>query len=273
MSRLITDAVLRVTKSLREDSYRGLLLIAIGMFVVVGSITAFILDMDELPSSSSAISRSSSNTKGFLPLISNRSTGAESEQIDEDGVELLNTSGNELERGGVLLNSKSTGSDLVSKAVPQRIVIPAIDLDAPIYQAQYETYEEDEREFIMWLAPQVFGAGWLPDSAGLGSKGNTVLTGHHNVRGEVFRYLEELEGGETIILYSDGRSYLYRLEEKILVQERYKSLETRLQNASWILPTEDERLTLVTCWPYMDNSYRLILLAKPMKDDLLIESD
>jgi sortase A len=38
----------------------------------------------------------------------------------------------------------------------------------------------------------------------------------------------------------------------------------RLQNAQWIQPTTDERLTLVTCWPYNDNSHRLIIVARPI---------
>jgi len=37
----------------------------------------------------------------------------------------------------------------------------------------------------------------------------------------------------------------------------------RRQNARWIAPTTDERLTLVTCWPYTGNSHRLIIVAKP----------
>jgi sortase A len=36
-----------------------------------------------------------------------------------------------------------------------------------------------------------------------------------------------------------------------------------VENARWIEPTEDERLTLVSCWPYETNAYRLVVVARP----------
>jgi sortase A len=41
------------------------------------------------------------------------------------------------------------------------------------------------------------------------------------------------------------------------------SEEKRLENARWIGPFPDERLTLVTCWPYTNNTHRVIVIAKP----------
>jgi len=37
----------------------------------------------------------------------------------------------------------------------------------------------------------------------------------------------------------------------------------RQENARWIAPTDDERLTLVTCWPYTNNTHRVVVVAKP----------
>ena len=42
-------------------------------------------------------------------------------------------------------------------------------------------------------------------------------------------------------------------------------MEVRLKNARHILPTEDERLTLVTCHPYGSLQYRLIVIAFPVE--------
>ena len=39
--------------------------------------------------------------------------------------------------------------------------------------------------------------------------------------------------------------------------------KVRLANARWIQPSEDERLTLITCWPYESNTHRLIIVALP----------
>jgi sortase A len=41
-------------------------------------------------------------------------------------------------------------------------------------------------------------------------------------------------------------------------------MEVRIANAKWIQPTSDERLTLVTCWPYTNNTHRLIIVARPL---------
>jgi LPXTG-site transpeptidase (sortase) family protein len=40
-------------------------------------------------------------------------------------------------------------------------------------------------------------------------------------------------------------------------------LDVRIQNNDYILPKEDERLTLVSCWPYETNSHRVIIVARP----------
>jgi sortase A len=48
------------------------------------------------------------------------------------------------------------------------------------------------------------------------------------------------------------------------VKERGEPVEARRQNARWMNPTEDERLTMITCWPYTSNTHRLIVVAKPV---------
>jgi sortase A len=92
-----------------------------------------------------------------------------------------------------------------------------------------------------------------------------VLNGHHNVHGEVFRYLENLQPGDEITLYTGVTSHYYAVTERHILKEKGESEEVRLQNAQFILPTEDERLTLVTCWPYTNNTHRLIIVAVPMQ--------
>jgi sortase A len=50
------------------------------------------------------------------------------------------------------------------------------------------------------------------------------------------------------------------------LQERWQTTEERLENARWIQPSADERVTLVTCWPRFGNSHRLIVVAAPAPD-------
>ena len=148
--------------------------------------------------------------------------------------------------------------------VPRLLWIPAINLYAPVIPMQLELVDIDGVEYDQWKAPDEPAVGWHASSATLGISGNTVLNGHHNIYGEVFKDLVELEAGDEIILYSDNFAYRYSVEERVIFPERFAKPEQRVQNAAWIQPTEDERLTLITCWPYESNTHRLVLVAKPV---------
>ncbi len=52
-----------------------------------------------------------------------------------------------------------------------------------------------------------------------------------------------------------------------ILPDRGQPDEVRRENARWIQPTEDERITLTTCWPYTSNTHRLIIVAKPLPPD------
>ena len=66
-------------------------------------------------------------------------------------------------------------------------------------------------------------------------------------------------------LYVGDMDYRYQVQQKLIVKEKGESVEVRQQNAQWIAPTDDVRLTLVTCWPYTNNTHRVIVVAKPVQ--------
>ena len=153
--------------------------------------------------------------------------------------------------------------------LPDRLVIPAIELDTPVVLANLKDVEYQGIAYQQWVAPNFFAAGRLATSAPLGVSGNTVLIGHHNVRGEVFAHLANLKIGDLIRVYSGDKEFAYTIALTMILPERFQSLEVRLRNAQWIEPSQDERLTLVTCWPYASNTHRLIIVATPVNvDDL-----
>lgn len=146
---------------------------------------------------------------------------------------------------------------------PRRLVIPTIDLDAPVETVGWHVING----VSTWDVPDHFAAGWLKTSALLGQPGNTVLDGHHNIGGEVFRRLVDLRVGDELEVYAGNNVFFYKVTTRQILKERDQPLEVRIKNAQWIQPTEDERLTLVTCWPYTSNSHRLIIVAKPVAGD------
>jgi len=147
---------------------------------------------------------------------------------------------------------------------PTRIVAPAIDLDAKIVPMGWALVDQDGVMVSEWDVPTK-AAGWHLNSAMPGNQENVVLSGHHNIEGKVFRYVVDLEPGDTITLYVDQVLYTYIVSEKYILKESGMPTRVRQKNAQWIMPTGDERLTLVTCWPYEwpGNSHRVIVVARP----------
>ena len=132
---------------------------------------------------------------------------------------------------------------------PDRVVIPAIHLDSAVVPIGWHVVEENGQRYSVWeVVDRV--VGWHKTSSYPGQKGNMVLNGHHNIRGEVFRYLVDLEVGDQVAVYAQGRLYTYAVTEKHILKEKGEPPAVRLANAQWIAPTADERLTMVTCWPY-----------------------
>jgi len=144
-----------------------------------------------------------------------------------------------------------------------RIVAPSIGLDARVVPTGWRTVWSNGLQQSEWVVVD-YAAGWHQNSAPAGQPGNTVISGHHNIKGEVFRWLVSLNEGDAISLYTaGGTAVTNRVAQKLILPERGQPAEVRQRNAQWIAPTNDTRLTLVTCWPYTDNSHRLIIVAFP----------
>ena len=146
--------------------------------------------------------------------------------------------------------------------VPDRLVIQSVGIDTPVVPVSWTTIQHGAQNVNVWEVAD-YAAGWHATSARPGDLGNTVFAGHHNIKGEVFRYLVDVQEGDPVDLYVGDAVYHYFVEQKILVKEKDEPLETRQQNAQWIAPTADERVTMVTCWPYTNNTHRVIIVAKP----------
>lgn len=150
---------------------------------------------------------------------------------------------------------------------PQRIEIPAIRLDAVVTSVGLQIVQQNGQTYYQWQVPNSYKAGWHNNSALLGQAGNTVLNGHHNIFGEVFRDIVDLQEGDEIIVYDKSQAFHYHVTHKETFAERGQPIDVRLENAKWIEATEDERLTLITCWPYTDNSHRTVIIAEPLSRD------
>ncbi len=145
---------------------------------------------------------------------------------------------------------------------PSRIVIESVGIDTPVVPVGWSVVEQNGRQYSIWDVADYAG-GWHETSALPGQPGNTVLSGHHNIKGEVFRYLVDVQEGDEVDVYVEDTVYRYYVQQKLIVKEKGEPVEVRRQNAQWISPTDDIRLTLVTCWPYTNNTHRVIVVARP----------
>ena len=143
--------------------------------------------------------------------------------------------------------------------LPAQIEIPAINVFTRITPVGWR----DTGFGIEWDSPQ-FAAGFLVSSVAPGTNGNTVVYGHNNIFGEVFRNLEQLTPRDGIfITTASGQSFVYSVEIVETFQEYGITTAQQQSHLAYFNPTSDSRLTLLTCFPYTGNSHRTAIVARP----------
>lgn len=127
-----------------------------------------------------------------------------------------------------------------SAAYPTRIVIPSIDVDATIVSGV--TWEDLKK-----------GVGHLPGSANPGERGNMYLSAHNDIFGEIFRFLDKLELGDEFLVYSGDQPHRYVVTSKRVIEPT---------DVSVMYPTTEPIATLQTCYPYLIDTQRLVVVGE-----------
>jgi sortase A len=151
----------------------------------------------------------------------------------------------------------------VAYSPPSRIRIPRINVDADVVEVGLETTVGDDGQLVTTWGVADFAAGFHRGSAYPGHPGNTVIAAHNNIRGRIFRHLLDLLPGDDIYLYAEGQEFHYIVSQVLLIEEKGMPEQIIAQNAKWIQPTSDERLTLVSCWPFIKPDHRVVAVAFP----------
>jgi sortase A len=121
-----------------------------------------------------------------------------------------------------------------------RIQVPAIKVDAPVVQG--DGWEQLKK-----------GVGQNVGSANPGQNGNVILSAHDDVYGELFRFLDKLQPGDQIILYSQQRQFVYVVDRTAIVEPT--AVEVMASTGS---PT----VTLISCYPYLVDKQRIVVFAR-----------
>jgi sortase A len=96
------------------------------------------------------------------------------------------------------------------------------------------------------------GVGHHIGTANPGATGNVVLSAHNDIYGELFRDLDKLQPGHDIVLYSATRKYQYQVSSIRIVAPTELSV---------LSATDRPTLTLVSCYPYMIDNQRIVVVA------------
>ncbi len=139
---------------------------------------------------------------------------------------------------------------------PAHIEIPALGVERSIIPVGTVTHGDE----VVWDAEKLFAragqrdlVGHLDGSVNPDQVGNTILIGHNYNQGiydwrGVFYDLHLLQGGDIIKLTNENdESYLYEVEQVEKVDWSEWSSANLLTHVAYLSPSQDERLTLVTC--------------------------
>ncbi len=189
----------------------------------------------------------------FLTLSAADSVGFVPNYIDGTAADAASEE-NSVNNSVALSNLPELGEETESVAVlPERIQIPAIDLDLAIQNPS--TKDLEALDALLKSGPARY-----VDSAKLGETGNMIVFAHsshlpvvHNQMYKAFNRIPELTQGDTVILVADGKKYLYVVNSVT----KADASNTRIDMSK----EKGTRLTLVTCDTLTNKSSRFVLDA------------
>jgi sortase A len=120
-----------------------------------------------------------------------------------------------------------------------RMQIPAIGIDYPVVQG--DGWEQLKKGIAQRLG--------TPDP---GETGNMVVSAHNDIFGEIFRDLDKLQSGDTIVVFTSQRTYTYVVKQTQIVEPTQVEV---------MAPTQEPVVTLISCYPYMVDTQRIVVTA------------
>lgn len=129
------------------------------------------------------------------------------------------------------------------------LTIGSINLRLPVMEGVTETE--------LRIAP-----GRVPQTANVGGMGNAVIAGHRNFTfGSMFNRLGEVENGDIIGFQA--------MSGEIMAFEVFEILEITPDNQiAFIQPKNESIITLYTCTPIREATYRLLIRARKLEGGL-----
>ncbi|MBT3349512.1 sortase [bacterium] len=152
-------------------------------------------------------------------------------------------------------SAKNVFSDIRVHPSDNRVVLPRIGKNVPLVMVpSHKNWKKLEATIQSGLQD---GVVVHPVSHAPGNFGNFFLTGHSSYYvwdngryKDVFALLHELEVGDEVEVYWEGKKYLYQLDQSFVIPPTQTSVLNQ--------PTDEKMITLMTCTPVGTNKNRLI---------------
>jgi len=148
--------------------------------------------------------------------------------------------------------------------IPVRLTAPALNFTVAVEPMSWQVSEVEGERQASWQVPEA-SAGWHINSARPGTTGNVVISGNHLVGAAVFAPLArgEITVDTQIVVNDDqGRSFLYQVSEVVQPIPVNGSVAEKEQAMSYIAPSAQAQLTLVTGWPDFSDTHYLFVRAE-----------
>ena len=149
----------------------------------------------------------------------------------------------------------------------QQIVIPVIGVDSPVVPVGWRLYSASDPATVAaeWDSPGA-AVGWVETSALPDQSGNVILYGHNNMYTAVFEELGKLKARDGISMQTGERTWEYQVAQVLILPMLGASAEQQAAYQVYLLPTTTPRLTLISCWPPVSNTHRVVVIAYPAQN-------
>jgi len=148
---------------------------------------------------------------------------------------------------------------------PENFALPDLELDFPVVPMGWSVVEGDAGRTTQWELP-LDAIGWQTTSAALGEAGRTILSGHQTQGDAPLKPLAlgEIEPGQEVLLTaSDGTVFVYQITEVTEpIPLTGATPEEEATAATYVAPTTEPMLTLITGWPDFTTTHRVFAVAE-----------
>jgi len=153
--------------------------------------------------------------------------------------------------------------NLYGSRVIEHISIPALNVDGRVVPVGWRINYSDDYQSgeFEWDSPGP-NVGWVITSALPDVKtGNVVLYGHNNLYEKIFENLARLVKGDKVYLQTGDQRWEYEVRNILFLPIIGANKEQLKKYQKYLQPTQDARVTLISCWPPISNTHRVVVIA------------